>query len=722
MMRERPGGRGTCLLLCVLWLSACGHDSPTTANTEPSAPSITTQPAAQSVVVGATASFSVAASGTAPLSYQWTKNGTPIAGATAATYVTPPVAATDDGATFAVGVSNSAGTATSQAAKLTVSAAPAPPSITTQPADQSIRSGQSATFSVVATGSAPLTYQWRKNGTAIAGATAATYTTPAGTSADNGALFSVVVSNSLGSASSNNAKLTVTAASAGTDVVTYKNDLARTGQNLTEKLLTLANVNSASFGKLRTLATDGKVDGQVLYLSGLSIGGATHNVVYAGTENDSLYAFDADTGAQLWKVSLVPANEKASGPVNCDEITPTIGITGTPVIDRAAGVIYVIALTVSSDDTTYHHRLHALDLASGAERLGGPSEIKATYNTASGAISFDPQQYVEKTGLLLLNGTLYTAWTSHCDNKFYTGWLMGYNASNLQQQTAVLNVAPNSGGVGPSIWMSGGGIAADGSGNIYVITANGAFEETLDGNGFPNMGDFGDSFLKISTSGGLTVVDYFSPYINAYLQGNDLDLGSGGILLLPDMSDSAGSVRHLAVGAGKDGNIYLVDRDSMGHFTSGSNNIWQQLTGALGNQYTNPNGNGGVWGTPAYFHGSVYYCPRGGLLEAFRFSQARLGSTPSSMSAAAFPYPGCSPAVSANGSSNGIVWALMRTTPAVLYAYDASNLAKLLYNSNQAGGARDQLGTPVTFSAPTIADGKVFIQQANGVAVFGLLN
>jgi hypothetical protein len=717
----RLGAVGTCLLVCALLLSACGGSSNDTPSTPASAPSITTQPAGQSVLVGAAASFSVTASGSTPLSYQWQKNGSPISGATTASYTTPPASAADDGASFAVVVSNSAGNVTSQAAKLTVSEPPAAPSITTQPADQGIQSGKTATFSVVATGNAPLSYQWRKNGTAIAGATAALYTTPAETSGDNGALFSVMVSNPTGSVTSRDAKLTVTGSSTGTDVITYKNDQARTGQNLTEKLLTTANVNSASFGKLRMLATDGKVDGQALYLSGLSIGGATHNVVYAGTENDSVYAFDADTGAQLWKVSLIPSNEKASGPVNCDEITPTIGITGTPVIDRAAGVIYVIALTVSSDGTTYHHRLHALDLASGAERLGGPSEIKATYNTASGPISFDPQQYVEKAGLLLLNGTLYTAWTSHCDNKFYTGWLMAYNASNLQQ-TAVLNVAPNSGGVDPSIWMSGGGIAADGGGNIYVITANGAFEEALDGHGFPNMGDFGDSFLKISTSGGLTVVDYFSPYINSYLTGNDLDLGSGGILLLPDMSDSAGTVRHLAVGAGKDGNIYLVDRDSMGHFTSGSNNIWQQLTGALGNQYTNPSGNGGVWGTPAYFNGNVYYCPRGGLLESFRFSQARLGSTPSSMSAAAFPYPGCSPAVSANGGSNGIVWALMRTTPAVLHAYDAADLGKLLYNSNQAGGARDQLGTPVTFSAPTIADGKVFIQQANGVAVFGLLN
>jgi hypothetical protein len=697
-------------------------DAVLTVTAAPGAPTITAQPADQAITAGQTASFSVAAQGTAPLGYQWQKNGSPINGATASSYTTPAAGAADSGSQFSVLVSNGAGQVTSRAAVLTVTgSSAAAPTITTQPVAQSVQAGQSATFTVVANGSTPLSYQWRKNATAISGATGATYTTPATSTVDNGAQYSVVISNSLGSITSSNANLTVTAAGPGTDVVTYKNDQARTGQNVTERLLTTANVNSSSFGKLRTLVTDGKVDGQVLYLSGLSMAGVAHNVVYAGTENDSMYAFDADTGAQLWKMSLIPGTEKVSGPANCDEITPTIGITGTPVIDRAAGVIYVIALTVSSDGATYHHRLHALDISSGAERLGGPIEITATFNSAAGQITFDPQQYVEKAGLLLLNGTLYTAWTSHCDNKFYTGWLMGYNATSLQQST-VLNVAPNSGGVGPAIWMSGGGIAADGGGNIYVITANGAFETTLDSNGFPNMGDFGDSILKISTSGGLKVADYFSPYINSYLQGNDLDLGSGGILLLPDMSDAGGTVRHLAVGAGKDGNIYVVNRDSMGHFTSGSNNIWQQLTGALGNQYMNPSGNGGVWGTPAYFNGTVYYCPRGGLLEAFRFSQARLGSTPSSMSTAAFVYPGCSPAVSANGSSNGIVWALMRTSPAVLYAYDASNLAKVLYSSSQAGGARDQLGTPVTFSAPTIADGKVFIQQANGIAVFGLLN
>jgi hypothetical protein len=685
------------------------------------APIITAQPANQSVQAGQSASFSVAATGSAPLTYQWRKNGAAIPGATGALYNTPATSSADNGVVFSVVVSNAVGSITSANATLTVTAAPSAPKITTQPANQSVQAGQSASFSVVATGSAPLTYQWRKNGAAIPGATGALYNTPATSSADSGAVYSVVISNAVGSITSANATLTVTAAVQGTDIVTYKNNAARTGTNLTETKLTLANVNASTFGKLHFLATDGKVDGQPLYLSALNIGGVTHNVVFTATENDSVYAFDADTGTQLWKVSLVPPGEKVSDPVNCDALAPLVGVTATPVINRATGTIYVIAMTVSSNGKPYHHRLHALSLTTGAEVLGGPSEITASFPTSSGSITFDPRQYLERSGLLLLNGTIYTAWTSHCDNKFYTGWVMAFSASTLKQ-TVVLNVAPNSGGVGPAIWMSGGGIAADSGGNLYLITGNGAFEQTLDANGFPNMGDFGDSFLKISTAGGgLKVTDYFSPSTNATLSWGDLDLGAGGIMLLPDLVDAGGTVRHLAVGAGKDGHIYVVSRDSMGHFSPTSNNIWQQLTGVLGTLYQTSTGVGGVWSTPAYFNGAVYYCPRDGSLQSFRITQARLGSTPSSKSTATFPYPGCSPIVSANGSSNGIVWANLRTTPAaVLYAFDASDLGKMLYNSNQAGG-RDQLGVAVTFVTPSIADGKVFVPQSNGVAVFGLL-
>src|SRR6516165_9544771 len=503
-----------------------------------------------------------------------------------------------------------------------------------------------------------------------------------------------------------------------TDVVTYKNDPARTGQNLTESVLTLSNVNASHFGLLRMLAADGNVDATPLYLSGLTVQGATHNVVFIATESDSVYAYDSDSGVLLWHVSLLGSGETVNDlpAYGCPQITPTIGITATPVIDRSAGahgIIYLIAMSRSSASNTYHQRLHALDVTTGAELLGGPVDIAAAYPTLGGTTSFDPAQYAERAALLLVNGTLYTSWTSHCDMPPYSGWIIAYSASTLGL-AAVLNVAPNSGGVGPAIWMSGGGPAADAAGNVYLLTANGVFETTLDANGFPNQGDYGNSFLKLSATGGtLTVSDYFTMYNVVNESGSDQDLGSGGILLLPDLTDSGGTVRHLAVGAGKDGNLYVVDRDSMGRFNSSTNKIWQELAGALA---------GGIFSTPAYFNGSLYYCPSNGPLRAFTVTAARLSATPSSSTTLSFIFPGTSPAISANGTSNGIVWAHENTNPAVLHAFDAANLAHELYNSTQAPNGRDQFGAGNKFITPAIADGKVFVGTPAGVAEFGLLN
>ncbi|HEX4389871.1 MAG TPA: immunoglobulin domain-containing protein [Steroidobacteraceae bacterium] len=685
-------------------------------------PTITVHPADKTVQAGQSASFTVTATGTQPLSYQWRKNGSVIPGAGAPSYTTPPATSADSGATFSAVVSNQVGQATSRAALLTVTIAPTAPSITTQPGDQRVASGQTATFTVVATGTAPLTYLWSRNGTPISGATAASYTTGTLTTADSGSTFSVVVSNSIGKATSRYAVLTVTGTSAqGTDIVTFKYNAARTGLNANETRLTTTNVNPNTFGLKHFLSTDGKVDGQPLYLSALNVGGATHNVVFATTENDSVYAFDADSGTQLWKASLVPSGETPSDTRSCDEVTPMIGITSTPVIDRSAGAhgaIYVIAMTVAG--TTYHHRLHALDVTTGAE-IGTPTDIKPTFNAASGQITFDPAQYTERSGLLLLNHTIYTAWTSHCDHQFYTGWIVAFSQSTLQQ-SAVLNVAPNSGGVGPAIWMSGGGLAADSSGYVYLITANGAFETTLDSNGFPNMQDYGNSFLKLSTAGGgLSVSDYFTLFNTADETSQDWDLGSGGIMLLPDLTDSGGTVRHLAVGAGKDGNLYVVNRDSMGRYNAASNNIWQQLTGALGNIGSSGN-QGGIWGTPAYFNGHVYYGPRNDFLRSFTISSAKLSTPASSASTNGFLYPGTSPSVSANGTSQAIVWAHQNGSTATLHAYDANNLATELYSSATAPNGRDQYGAGNKFIVPVVADGHVFVGATNGVAVYGLLN
>jgi len=592
------------------------------------------------------------------------------------------------------------------------------PAITAQPTDQRVVVGQTATFSVTANGTAPLNYQWQKGTTPIAGATASSYTTPATSQADNGSTFQVVISNSVSSVTSSSAMLTVAAGTTmtgGVDVTTYKYDLNRSGQNLAESALTLTSVASSTFGLLRSLPVDGRVDAQPLYLSALSAAGGTFNTVFVATEHDSVYAFDSDSGAILWHVSLLGTGEKPSDTRGCSQVSPEIGITSTPVIDRSAGAhgtMYVVAMSIDSS-SNYHQRLHALDVTTGAELLNGPVDISASFPTTGTATSsFDPKSYEERAALLLSNGTIYTSWTSHCDGQPYGGWIISYAQSTLARNGG-LNVAANS-SAGPAIWMAGGGPAVDASGNIYLLTANGAFETTMDAKGFPSAQDYGNSFLKISNAAaGLSVLDYFTMSNEVAESNADQDLGSGGELLLPDLMDSTNTVRHLMVGAGKDGNIYVVDRDSMGKFNASSNKNYQTLTGALP---------GGIWSTPAYFNGTLYYGNVSGTLKAFAISSAKLGTAPQSQSTTQFTYPGTAPSVSANGSANGIVWAHENTSPAVLHAYDATNLAHELYNSNQAAANRDQFGAGNKYITPIVADGKVFVGTGSSVAVFGLLH
>jgi hypothetical protein len=702
-------------LALILW--SCTGTTNKTPSTTVTAPAITGQPASQSVPVGTTATFSVTATGTAPLSYQWQKNNANIGGATSATYVTPATVSGDNGATFRVVVTNSAGSATSNSARLTVSVAPVAPTISTQPANQTVTVGQVATFSVIAAGTAPLSYQWQKDNANISGATSASYTTPATVSGDSGATFRVVVSNSVTNITSNSATLTVNAVltSAGTDVTTYHNDVARTGQNTTETKLTQANVTSAAFGLLHNLSVDGRVDAEPLYLSQLSIAGAAHNVVFVVTEHDSAYAFDADTGTQLWKVSLLGSGETTSDDRGCGQVSPEIGITSTPVIDRKAGahgILYAVAM--SKNSTTYFQRLHALDITTGAEVNGGPATVQATYpgtgaNSSGGTVTFDPKQYKERAGLLLLNGTVYTSWASHCDFSPYTAWIMAYNQTTLAQ-TAVLDLTPN--GNEGSIWQSGGGLAADPQGNIYALMANGTFDTTLDGNGFPNKQDYGNGFVKVTTAGGtLKVADYFNMSTTVSESSADTDLGSGGAMVLPDSAYGTATVLNLAVGAGKDGNIYVVNRNGMGKFSPSANNVYQELAGAVP---------GGVWGVPAYFNNAVYYCDVSGTLKSFAITNGKLATT-ATHTGASFTYPGVLPSVSASGTSNGIVWAIENTGTAVLHAFAANNLALELYNSNQAVNSRDHFGSGNKFITPMIADGKVFAATTSSVAVFGLL-
>ncbi len=501
------------------------------------------------------------------------------------------------------------------------------------------------------------------------------------------------------------------------NVLTYHDDIGRTGLMPLETILTPANVNSATFGKVNFLSTDGKVDAEPLYASNVLINSVAHNVVYVVSEHDSIYAFDADTGAQLWNTTALLQGETPSDAVfGCTQISPEIGITNTPVIDRNQqpnGAIYFVAMSKDANGA-YHQRLHALDLTTGAELFGGPMEIQAKYpgtgdNSQNGFVIFDPKLYAERAGLLEVNGNIYLAFTSHCDHRPYTGWMMQYSASTLQQ-LSVLDFTPNA--YGGAIWQAGAGIAADDQGNIYFLDANGVFDTTLDGNGFPINGDYGNAMVKVSSSGPLAVTDYFNMYNTVQESNADTDLGSGGALVPPDISVTANKRVHLVIGAGKDGNIYVANRDNMGKWNpNNNNNLYQQLTAALPN---------GAWSMPACFHNTVYFGGTSDHIKAYPIVNGKLASSPSSQTSITFTYPGTTPSISANFAQNGILWAIENTSPAVLHAYNALDLTQELYNSNQQG-SRDQFGPGNKFITPMIANGRVYAGTQTGVAVFGLL-
>ncbi|MGB7728338.1 MAG: hypothetical protein WBL50_09920 [Candidatus Acidiferrum sp.] len=495
-------------------------------------------------------------------------------------------------------------------------------------------------------------------------------------------------------------------------VLAYHNDVARTGQNLEENILTLSNVNAEQFGKVGFLNTDGLVDAEPLYVSNLTIGTGAHNVVFVATEHDSVYAFDADSLAQLWHVTVLGPNETPSDDRQCGQVTPEIGITATPVIafNDERGTMYLVAMSKDKNGN-YFQRLHALDIASGAEISGSPTTIEASFPNLHGVTTFDPKQYKERASLLLLDDILYTSWASHCDEGEYTGWVIGYSAATLKRVN-VLNLTPN--GNDGAIWMSGAGPAADAQGNIYLLDGNGTFDTTLNSSGFPIHGDFGNAFLKLSAKNGkLAVADYFNMHNTLAESGHDEDLGSGGALLLPDCVDASGHSWQLAVGAGKDRRIYVVNRNSMGKYTPRKNSaIYQEIDHAL---------SGPVYSMPAYFNNAVYFGAVNDTLKAFSISNAKLVPEPSSKTAAHFAYPGATPSVSANGTSNGIVWAVEArgSEAAVLHAYDAKNLGTELYNSTHAHG-RDAFADN-KFITPMIANGRVFVGTLTGVMVFGLL-
>jgi hypothetical protein len=550
----------------------------------------------------------------------------------------------------------------------------------------------------------------------------------AGSSSDSGAGRDAADAAHDGSQSEAGDAATSSCAPHCADVLTWHNDNVRSGQNLNETTLTPTNVNSTQFGKLFTLSVDGKVDAQPLVVSAVAVAGkGTHDVVFVATEHDSLYAFDAanNTGANatpLWQISLLGSGETTSDTRSCGQVTPEIGITSTPVIELATGTLYVVAM--SKTGSQYFQRLHAIDITSGAEKFGGPVAIQASApgsgpNASGGNITFDGKQYKERAGLLLSGGVLYLTWASHCDINPYNGWVMSYDPSTLQQQH-VLNITPN--GTEGSNWASGAGPTIDSNGNIYYLAANGTFDQTLDSNGFPAQKDFGNAMVKISTTGSLVVTDYFATWNTVSQSNGDTDFGSGGAMLLPDEVGSSAHP-HLVVGAGKDGNIYLVDRDNMGKWNGadgGNNNaqIVQQVTGGVG---------GGVFSSPAYFDHAIYYGDVGAKLKRFAISAAHITTAPTSSSATSFAYPGTTPSISANGAasnpaSTAIVWAAENVSPAVLHAYAATDLTNELYASTQAASGRDSFGNGNKYIVPTVANGHVYVGTVNTVGVFGLLH
>ena len=502
-------------------------------------------------------------------------------------------------------------------------------------------------------------------------------------------------------------------------VQTYHNNNERTGWNSVENTLTLKNVNSTTFGKLFVIPADGLVDAEPLYLPNVNIANGTHNVLFVATEHDTVYGADADTGAILWQVTMLKSGETTSDKRGCGQVTPEIGVTSTPVIDPTAGThgtIYVVAMSKDSSGN-YHQRLHALDITTGAEEFNGPVDVQAQYpgsgdNSQNGFVVFDPKQYKERAALLLLNHTVYTSWASHCDNRPYTGWIMSYNGKTLAQKS-VLNVTPN--GSEGAIWAAGAGPAADSTNSIYFLDANGTFDTTLNGSGFPVNGDYGNAIVKLSTTKGqLAVSDYFNMYNTVSESGSDEDLGSGGAMVVPNFKDSGGTLHELVVGAGKDRNIYLANRLNLGKFNPSNNSqLYQEVTGALG---------GSVFSAPAYAQNKIYYGAVGDSIKAFSFDTAGLlNTTPASETGTQFGYPGATPSISGSSTSNAILWATENVSPAVLHAYSANNLADELYNSNQAAGSRDHFGNGNKYITPMIANGKVYVGTTNGVGVFGLL-
>jgi hypothetical protein len=521
-------------------------------------------------------------------------------------------------------------------------------------------------------------------------------------------------------------------------VLTYHNDLSRDGVNSQEYALNTSNVASGAFGKLFTCTADGAIYAQPLWIANLTINGAKHNVVIVATQHDSVYAFDADANPcqQLWHANLLDTVHGAnsgetpvpSGPTGnlvgngYGDITPEVGVTGTPVIDPSTNTLYVVSKSVNvSATTTFFQRLHALSLIDGSEKFGGPANITSSITvpgtgdgSSGGTVAFDPRNENQRPGLTLINGVVYVSWASHEDAAPFHGWVIGFSASNLNI-VSVFNDTPN--GSDGGIWMGGGAPAADSNNNLFLITGNGTFDTSL-----TTPADLGDSFLRLATSSGISPADWFTPSDEQNRNNTDADLGAGGAMVLVDLPSPppAPSSQHLLVGSGKAGMdaaghtggiLYLLNRDSLGHFTPNNSGIVQSFA-------VSPNG---VYSTPAFWQDTLYILPRNDSVKAFNLnpSTGLFNTTPASQSSNSYGFRNGGPSLSASGTTNGILWAIDSTDfctpsfptppcgPAVLHAYDATNLGSELWNSSLGSG--NSAGNAVKFTVPTVANGKVYV-------------
>ncbi len=490
------------------------------------------------------------------------------------------------------------------------------------------------------------------------------------------------------------------------NILTGRADISRDGTNTSETYLTPSNVNTRQFGKLLTFNVDGYVVAQPLYVSNLSIPGqGVHNVVFVATQHDSVYALDADTLTLLWHETFInSAAGVTTVPVadqGCAKVTgyTEIGVMGTPVIDLATNSLFVVAKTkeVSGNTTNYVYRLHSLDITTGLDNVA-PVVISAAFQGPGGTVNFSSLPEMQRPALLLSNGTVYIAFGSNGCDITALGWVLAYNES--LQQVGVFNTSPGQ-AWGASVWQSGSGLGGDADGNVYFSTANGIFDQNTGG------ADFGDTVLKLALNGtGLNWVDYFTPFDQQNMALNDLDLGSGGVTLLPDQPPP--SPAHLLIAAGKTGSIYLIDRDNMGRFDTTGNQIVQTIPDALIEYYGNAN----------FWNNLVYFAPPGDTaIKAYLFSSGLLSQAPVAQSISLTPEG--LPFISANGNSNGVFWLVRNVAGNILSAFDATYLTQI-YNSS-VNGSRDSLGASAHFASPVVANGKVYVGTQTQLAVYGLL-